>query len=180
MAPKTPTFTGGPLRTALTAILLFQWISSIIVLGIVAYFINNYDEGEHLVYEIVIAAINAWAYGVGLFFPFIKIYKGYSVPVHLVFSYLWLTSFIFTAQDYNWHSCSANAPFGGKCSKKHALEAFTFLAFFFTFVAIPLDTLLYINEHYTVKVKPIMAEKNGVAAKPESTAEAEASAEATV
>lgn len=42
----------------------------------------------------------------------------------------WLTSFIFTAQDYNLGVCGLNAPPGGRCSLKHALEAFTFLALY--------------------------------------------------
>jgi len=40
----------------------------------------------------------------------------------------WLTAFIFNAQDYDWHACGLGDPAGGDCSKKHANEAFTFLA----------------------------------------------------
>lgn len=41
----------------------------------------------------------------------------------------WLTAFIFSAQDYNWRDCATHAPPGrGGCSKKHANEAFIFLA----------------------------------------------------
>lgn len=42
----------------------------------------------------------------------------------------WLTAFIFAAQDYNWHSCSANAPPGLECSRKKANESFIFLSLY--------------------------------------------------
>lgn len=42
----------------------------------------------------------------------------------------WLTAFIFSAQDYNWHSCYANAPPGMACSRKKANESFIFLALY--------------------------------------------------
>jgi hypothetical protein len=47
-----------------------------------------------------------------------------------VFSYLWLTAFIFAAQDYNFDNCSLNSPgpFVNKCSLKKTLEAFAFIA----------------------------------------------------
>jgi hypothetical protein len=32
------------------------------------------------------------------------------------------------AVDYNRHDCASTAPPGGSCSKKHASEAFAFLA----------------------------------------------------
>lgn len=42
----------------------------------------------------------------------------------------WLTAFIFSAQDYNWHSCYANAPPGMACSRKKANESFIFLTLY--------------------------------------------------
>jgi hypothetical protein len=61
--------------------------------------------------------------------PAAKWYKGYLAPVAWVFSYLWLTAFIFAAQDYNFHNCVANSPsFVNKCALKKTLEAFAFIA----------------------------------------------------
>lgn len=51
----------------------------------------------------------------------------------------WLTAFIFAAQDYNRADCRLNAPYGRGCSLKFALEAFIFLAFFFTMAALAAD-----------------------------------------
>jgi hypothetical protein len=58
-----------------------------------------------------------------------KSYKGYLAPLAWIFSYLWLTAFIFAAQDYNYGTCSRRSPaFVNKCSLKRTLEAFAFLA----------------------------------------------------
>lgn len=68
-------------------------------------------------------------YGVGQCFAIIKLYKGYGTLIHLGFSYLWLTSFIFAAQDYNFGNCAnIEPPEAGQCSVKYTLEAFAFLA----------------------------------------------------
>jgi hypothetical protein len=57
-------------------------------------------------------------------------YKGYMWPLAWIFSYLWLTAFIFAAQDYNSSpGCAAYSPsFVNKCALKKTLEAFAFLA----------------------------------------------------
>jgi len=46
------------------------------------------------------------------------------------------------------------------CSVKYTLEAFAFLAFFFSLVSIPLEMLLYVVEHYKNTSTPA-AEMNG-------------------
>jgi hypothetical protein len=66
-----------------------------------------------------------------LILPLIKSYKGYLAPLAWIFSYLWLTAFIFAAQDYNFNNCAFNSPFGiGRCALKKTLEAFAFLALY--------------------------------------------------
>jgi hypothetical protein len=58
-----------------------------------------------------------------------KSYKGYLAPLAWIFSYLWLTAFIFAAQDYEYGSCALNSPaFMNNCSLKRTLEAFAFIA----------------------------------------------------
>jgi hypothetical protein len=75
------------------------------------------------------AAIDALLYIPALVLPAVKSYKGYLAPVAWIFSYLWLTAFIFAAQDYNFGSCAAHSPaFVNKCSLKKTLEAFAFIA----------------------------------------------------
>jgi len=60
--------------------------------------------------------------------PFLKIYKSHYALPNLVFSYLWLTAFIFAAQDYNESEAWANAPTGGSSNLKLTSESFIFLA----------------------------------------------------
>ncbi|OQD73022.1 hypothetical protein PENDEC_c017G02865 [Penicillium decumbens] len=60
-------------------------------------------------------------------------------PIDVIFSYLWLTAFIFAAQDYNWKNCATNAPAGASCALKKANESFMFLTFFFTILAVFLE-----------------------------------------
>jgi hypothetical protein len=58
-----------------------------------------------------------------------KSYKGYLAPLAWIFSYLWLTAFIFAAQDYEYGDCALRSPaFVNKCSLKRTLEAFAFIA----------------------------------------------------
>jgi hypothetical protein len=75
--------------------------------------------------------------------PLLSSYKSWYLPLNFIFSYLWLTAFIFSAQDYNEGSCWANAPSVGHCSLKLANEAFLFLGFFFTLVAFIVDVLAW-------------------------------------
>ncbi|EEQ86175.1 hypothetical protein RJZ56_002820 [Blastomyces dermatitidis] len=124
------TLVNTALRGALFATRLLQWCSAVIVMGIVAYFLNKGPKGGHLKYEIVIAVLSVAFFIPGLLSPFIPVIGSFAFPIDIIFSYLWLTSFIFTAQDYNKNDCAFNAPPGGRCSLKYALEAFTFLAFF--------------------------------------------------
>lgn len=56
----------------------------------------------------------------------------------------WLTAFIFAAQDYNWHSCYANAPPGLSCSRKKANESFVFLSLY-VFHPMPHTFFLYLK-----------------------------------
>jgi len=131
-------------RPAILANHALHLISSIIVLGIAAYFINEYSNNTHLVYWISIAAVDAFLYIPALFLPFVKSYKGYLAPLAWIFSYLWLTAFVFAAQDYNYGNCVANSPsFVNKCALKKTLEAFAFIAFFTNLVGQVLEGRLW-------------------------------------
>ncbi|KAK5202934.1 hypothetical protein LTR41_011324 [Exophiala xenobiotica] len=118
-------------RLAILANHWLHWSSSIIVLGISAYFIANYSHNTHLVYWITVACVDAFAYLPALVLPILGSYKGYMAPAAWVFSYLWLTAFIFAAQDYDFGGTCARSPSGvNKCSQKDTLQAFAFIAFF--------------------------------------------------
>ncbi|KIN02445.1 hypothetical protein OIDMADRAFT_18314 [Oidiodendron maius Zn] len=123
---------------------VLQWSSAVIVMGITSYFIHRHLRGEHSKYTEVISTMS-----VVFFLPgFASIWVSgrlslLVIAIDTVFSYLWLTSFIFAAQDYNWHHDCRSFPQGATCSKKYAQEAFIFLAFFFTLTGIGLELWSY-------------------------------------
>ncbi|KAF2011895.1 hypothetical protein BU24DRAFT_412446 [Aaosphaeria arxii CBS 175.79] len=122
------------------------WASSLVVVGITAFFLNNYAHDSHLTYEMVISSVTAAFWIPSLFLPFLAnaaAYKKFYIPLNGVFSYLWLTAFVFAAQDYNKGSCWANAPSVGHCSLKLASESFIFLAMFFHIVAMVAETVAW-------------------------------------
>lgn len=119
--------------------------SSLIVLGISAYFIHDYENTTHLRYWVAIASVSTFFYLPTLVLPAVKRYKGYLAPLAWVLSYLWLTGFIFAVQDYEYNGgCAVNSPrFVNKCSLKRTVEAFTFLAFFTNVVGTLLEARLW-------------------------------------
>jgi hypothetical protein len=126
-----------------------HWASAIIVMSIAAYFISKYHKNQHLIYWVTIAAIDAFLYLPAMILPAIKSYKGYLAPLPWIYSYLWLTAFIFAAQDYNWRNCNLHSPGGvGKCGLKKTLEAFAFLAFFTNIVGALLETRLWDRQRF--------------------------------
>jgi hypothetical protein len=54
MAISAPSFSVGPVRTLLSAIFLAQWISGVVSLGLVVYFIHALGRGTHETYEVII------------------------------------------------------------------------------------------------------------------------------
>ncbi|KAF2267448.1 hypothetical protein CC78DRAFT_541688 [Lojkania enalia] len=130
------------------------WISSAIVVGITGYFLNNYDHDQHLIFEMVISALVLGFWLPSFIVPFMTSYKQWYLPLNFIFSYLWLTGFIFSAQDYNESDCDFNAPFYGHCSLKLTNEAFLFLGFFFTFVALIVDVVAWRSAATTGPVHP--------------------------
>ncbi|KAI2786932.1 hypothetical protein POX_g09329 [Penicillium oxalicum] len=114
-----------------------QWFSVVIVMGITSYFIHAGSHNMQLIYEEVItfkAVLSSVLFLPAFFSPFLpnKLSKGV-LMIDIIFSYLWLTAFIFAAQDYSRNSCYLSSPPGFSCRKKYANQAFIFLAFIFTF-----------------------------------------------
>ncbi|KAI5289515.1 hypothetical protein KEM54_003751 [Ascosphaera aggregata] len=110
-------FSEEALKLTILGVHCFQWISDIIVMGISAYFINKYDRGQHITFDIVIE------------------------NCLLRSSDRYITGFILAAEDYNWLACSYNAPRYASCSKKRGMEAFLFFGFFFSLVGAIFETL---------------------------------------
>ncbi|KAF2478281.1 uncharacterized protein BDR25DRAFT_9535 [Lindgomyces ingoldianus] len=126
----------GTSRLLLACSHFMTWASSAIVVGITGYFLNDFDHNQHLIFWIVIAAMTLCFWLPSFALPFMGSYKNWYLPMNFVFSYLWLTSFIFAAQDYNWHECEFNSPTDTKkCSLKKANEAF------FTLLGLIVETL---------------------------------------
>ncbi|KAM3504400.1 hypothetical protein MY11210_008369 [Beauveria gryllotalpidicola] len=109
------------------------WASSAIVTGILSYFLNKFPRAhnKHIIYEEVIATVTLGLWTFGMILPLINRYGGHLWPVNLVFSYLWLTSFIFSAQDWARGNCPRYIYGFGRCRLKRAVIAFNFIAFFF-------------------------------------------------
>ncbi|KAF4591793.1 might be a transmembrane protein [Ophiocordyceps camponoti-floridani] len=134
----------GLLRIVVMGNHLAVFISSVIVTGLVSHFLQRYSHrGTHIVYTEVIAVITVALYMFGMILPLFDFYEGFLMPVNLAFSYLWLTSFIFAAQDWSGDRCVLAPPGRGECGKKHTIEAFTFLAFFFLLCNTIAEALLW-------------------------------------
>ncbi|KZN87714.1 hypothetical protein EN45_062750 [Penicillium chrysogenum] len=83
----------------------------------------------HTIYQEVISTISVALFLPAFVSPFVpNLLSKFVTPIDIIFSYLWLTAFIFAAQDYNWKDCSQNAPPGASCALKKANESFMFLA----------------------------------------------------
>ncbi|KAF1914132.1 hypothetical protein BDU57DRAFT_530692 [Ampelomyces quisqualis] len=132
------------LRHAVIANHILHLSSSVIVMSIAAYFIANFNHNTHIVYWVSIAAIDCLLYLVALSLPFLNTHTSYLALLACLFSYLWLTAFIFAAQDYEYGSCALRSPtFVDKCSVKRTLEAFAFIAFFTSLLGTLLETRLW-------------------------------------
>ncbi|KAF7161049.1 hypothetical protein CNMCM5623_006726 [Aspergillus felis] len=119
---------------------VLQWSSAVVVMGITSYFIHLGPRGEHLIYQEVISTLSVAFFLPAFVSPFMPTaLSKFVLAIDIIFSYLWLTAFIFAAQDYNEEDCYFNAPPFVDCSKKKANESFIFLAFFFTFVGMFLE-----------------------------------------
>lgn len=97
---------------------LLVWISAVIVMGIVSYFIagaNGYYPGDQLVYLEVISVLTVAFFLVAFF---LGTYHGYILLFNLIFSYLWLVAVVFTTISYT-HS-------GSDLAK--TVEAFSYIA----------------------------------------------------
>ncbi|KAK4233407.1 hypothetical protein C8A03DRAFT_38887 [Achaetomium macrosporum] len=109
-------------RTGLSTFLLASsalvWISSVIVMGILAYLVSEGWRGDHVIYELVISVLTT-AFYLAAFF--LGTYPGYVLLFNLIFSYLWIVVVSFTASDWSYSHDSLLL----------TAEAFSFIAFFF-------------------------------------------------
>lgn len=107
----------SPLMLATNALI---WISAVIVMGILSYFISlDNHQGDHVIYEEVIAVLTVFFFLAAFF---LGAYPGYILLFNLIFSYLWLVAVAFTASDWTF----ANS------ALLHTVEAFSFIALYVT------------------------------------------------
>ncbi|KAJ5486834.1 hypothetical protein N7530_001134 [Penicillium desertorum] len=119
---------------------VLQWASAVIVMGLTSYFINRGPRGQHTIYQEVIAVLSVVFFLPAFISPFMpSSLSKFVLAIDVVFSYLWLTAFIFAAQDYSGSRCYLSIPAGIDCKRKRANEAFIFLAFIFTFFGMFLE-----------------------------------------
>ncbi|KAL7943843.1 hypothetical protein V8C42DRAFT_359016 [Trichoderma barbatum] len=143
------------LRGASVFCYVMIWVSAIIVTGLVSNFLERFSfRGVDIVYIEVIAVITMVVYLVGMIAPCLPKYGGHLAPLHLIFSYLWITAFIFAAQSWSHNRCRNSFPRSGLCGRKHAIEAFTFIAFFFTLCNLIIEALLFRAHRRTVADTP--------------------------
>ncbi|KAK4120136.1 hypothetical protein N657DRAFT_658671 [Parathielavia appendiculata] len=120
-------------RTGLSTFLLASsalvWVSSVIVMGILAYYVSIGYGGDHIIYELVISVLTT------VFFPlayFLRLYPGHILLFNLIFSYLWIVAVSFAASDWI-------GPYGSPSALLATVVAFTFIAFFFLFFNVLYD-----------------------------------------
>ncbi|KAJ5513799.1 hypothetical protein N7463_003351 [Penicillium fimorum] len=117
-----------------------QWSSAAIVMGLTSYFIHRGPRGLGTTYQEIISTISVVFFLPAFVSPFLPSSLGKIVfAIDVVFSYLWLTAFIFAAQDYNKNNCHTAIPPSIGCKHKYANEAFIFLAFIFTLFGMLLE-----------------------------------------
>ncbi|AEO55732.1 hypothetical protein MYCTH_2116433 [Thermothelomyces thermophilus ATCC 42464] len=118
--------------------------SSAILTGILSYFLHRGLRLTHLIYNEVIAVITLFFYLFAVVLPVLKAYRGYMLPLNLILTYLWLTSLIFSSQDYSGGRCRWNALFS-RCGLKHAVQAFFIIGFCFLLFNTILEALMWAN-----------------------------------
>ncbi|PNY23794.1 Uncharacterized protein TCAP_06264 [Tolypocladium capitatum] len=146
----------GTLRLLAMICHFMIFASAVIVTGLLSYFLNRFPfRGAHLVYGEVVAVMTLVLYLFAMVLPLFSSYAGYFLPINFIFSYLWLTAFIFSAVDWSGRLCSL-APLGtNKCGLKRTVEAFNFIAFFFLLCNIFVEALLWrAHRKEEVAVKP--------------------------
>ncbi|OGE49902.1 hypothetical protein PENARI_c019G02713 [Penicillium arizonense] len=143
-----------PCGTVSTIAHIIQCVSSIIVLGITAWAVQE-TKTLAVIFPLVISVLTPVLCAITLSTSCIANRRRWHVlPLLMsdaVISYLWLTSFIFLALNFNHISCSVNRWNGEVvCSRKYAAEAFSFIAFFMSMGAALFEVLyLYFRKEDT-------------------------------
>ncbi|KAJ5380314.1 uncharacterized protein N7496_002742 [Penicillium cataractarum] len=145
-------FHGHPLGIVTLVAHFVQCASAFIVLGITAWAVRG-TKSLTVIFALVVSVLTPVAFALSTGVSCVtRSRKWHILPLYLtdtVLSYLWLTVFIFLAQNFNQVSCSISRWNGEMvCSRKYAAEAFSFIAFFMSLGA------LMFQFFYTYSYKP--------------------------
>ncbi|KAJ5713837.1 uncharacterized protein N7483_011018 [Penicillium malachiteum] len=129
-----------------------QIFSAIIVLGITAWAARG-TKTLTVIFSLTIAVITIVFAVLSSSISFVlRRQRWHIFPILItdaIISYLWLTSFIFLAQDFNRQSCRISRWNGEVvCSRQYTAEAFSFIAFFASMVTLALE-VAYIHHPKT-------------------------------
>lgn len=69
------------------------------------------------------AVVTLFLYLFAVVLPVLKSYRGYLLPLNLILTYLWLTSLIFSSQDYSGGRCVRRGR-STRCGTMHTVQAF--------------------------------------------------------
>ncbi|KAL2152828.1 hypothetical protein VTH82DRAFT_3983 [Thermothelomyces myriococcoides] len=142
MAMGTDLFSGRIARALLSFNNVMILASSAILLGILSYYISWGYRSTHLIYNEVIAVVTLFLYLFAVVLPVLKSYRGYLLPLNLILTYLWLTSLIFSSQDYSGGRCVRRGR-STRCGTMHTVQAFFIVGFCFLFFNTILEALMW-------------------------------------
>ncbi|KAJ5251145.1 hypothetical protein N7489_001555 [Penicillium chrysogenum] len=143
---------------------ILQCVSSLIVLGITAWAVRG-TKTLTVIFPLVVAVLTPIVYAITLSTSCIsRGHRWHVLPLLLtdaVISYLWLTSFIFLALNFNQVSCTVHLWNNETvCSRKYSVEAFSFIAFITTVGAMGFEVLY---TYLPMKDTSMQEKENGVA-----------------
>ncbi|KAJ5090579.1 hypothetical protein N7532_009263 [Penicillium argentinense] len=120
-----------------------QVLSAIVVLGIIAWATRD-TKTVTVIFTLVIAVLTLVVVACSTSISCIARRNKWHILVLILtdaaLSYLWLTSFVFLALDFNRISCRVIRWNGETvCSRKYTAEAFAFIAFFTTLMGLTLE-----------------------------------------
>ncbi|OAA39725.1 MARVEL-like domain protein [Metarhizium rileyi] len=138
------------------------FLSSAIVTGVISYLLSKFgnQNSTHIIYQEVIATITLALWTFGMVLPFVRAYGGHLWPVNLILSYLWLTSLVFSAQDWTGGRCRVIGPGFDRCGLKRTAVAFNFLAFIFLLANTVIEAALF-RTHYADRTRSTATHKEG-------------------
>ncbi|KAJ5750708.1 hypothetical protein N7533_007736 [Penicillium manginii] len=159
-------------RPFLFAVRLLLWISAVITLGLTAWVVPH-QKGYRVIFTLVIAVLAMVFYVPSLFTACMHRNRGYMLPLDIIFYSLWLSAFIFVAQTDDLSNGAGCAYYiwdlSNACRRRNAIEAFTFLAFFWTLCGLCLEIAnIYLDVPVvnTHPEKPPVSSNNGAATAP--------------